>query len=359
MSGNKKKNRLIKNGSIRKLGMLGLICMSVVYTACGNTQNVEVVSFHTEKQEAYLNDDYKNYKLYANGTEEQSIPDAVSFGFEGDGSSEYTVYISENEDLSDAKAYKTNITSVDVYNLKINQIYYYQVKGETYTSEVKQVKTDAKGPRNLYVEGVTNVRDIGGWKIGEESEVKQGVIFRSSKFNDDESETLLITDKGIDTLVNELKVRTEIDLRTVADNENGGIQKSPLGEEVMYVSIPFESGGNILLMNRDKLKELFDVFGDESNYPIVFHCSIGTDRTGLVAFLINGLMGVSEEELYRDYLFSNFGEIGSVRTPSSIKTYIQTVDMASGNNLSEKIYNYLVEAGVDAENIDTMIEMLR
>ena len=42
---------------------------------------------------------------------------------------------------------------------------------------------------------------------------------------------------------------------------------------------------------------------------LLLHCSIGTDRTGVICFLINALLGVSEEDLYKDYLFSMFGMI--------------------------------------------------
>ena len=37
------------------------------------------------------------------------------------------------------------------------------------------------------------------------------------------------------------------------------------------------------------------------------------------------LLGLSEENLYRDYLFSNFGLIYSMRTPQAVKTYLETI----------------------------------
>lgn len=337
-----------------------IMCMALVFTGCGKKAET-AKDFHTEAQANYLKDDYKNFKTYADGTKELSIPDPVKIEFEGDGSRGYKVLLSESEDLSNPVEIYTETSKDDntfsVYNLKIGKTYYYQVKGEKKTSEIKQFTVSASAPRNLYVDGVTNVRDLGGWKYGEKT-VKQGVIFRTSKFNKDESTELMITEKGINTLVNELGIKTEIDLRTVDDNENGGITESPLGNGVKYVSVPIVSGGNIITLNKDKLKDIFAVFGDESNYPICFHCSIGTDRTGMLAFLINGLMGVSEEDLYRDFLFSNFGEIGSVRTPSIIKTYMSTVDLASGSTLSEKIRSFLINNGVAESDLNTLVKML-
>ncbi len=337
-----------------------IMCMALMLTGCGKKAE-KTVDFHTEAQANYLKDDYKNFKSYADGTKELSIPNPVKIEFKGDGSQSYKVLLSESEDLSNPVEIKTESgkdgDSFSVYNLKVGKTYYYQVTGENKTGEIEKFTIASDAPRNLFVEGVTNVRDIGGWKYGENT-VKQGVIFRTSKFNKDESSELMVTENGINTLVNELGIKTEIDLRTFDDNENGGITESPLGNGVKYVSIPIVSGGNIITLNKDKLKDIFAVFGDESNYPICFHCSIGTDRTGMLAFLINGLMGASEEDLYRDFLFSNFGEIGSVRTPSIIKTYMTTVDLASGNNLSEKIRNFLINNGVAEADLNTLVKML-
>lgn len=334
---------------------LSIVCLASV-TACGAKN--EPLSFHSEKQEAYLNDAYKNYTLYANGTEELSKPEPIVLSFKGNGSDTYTVLVSEYEDMRDAKAYPATSEQVSIYNLKANTTYYYQAQNESFAGKVKSFSTDSKAPRNLFIDGVTNARDLGGWKISENTYVKQNMILRTSKFNFDESSELKITESGIETLVNDFAIKTEIDLRTVADNENGGITESPLGKNVRYISMPFESGGNVILLNKDKLPDLFAIFGDEANYPIVFHCSIGTDRTGMVAFLINGLLGVDKEDLYRDFLFSNFGEIGSMRTPSIIKTYMETVGMAAGNDLSEQIYNYLIGAGVAGEDLDNLKAMM-
>lgn len=48
-------------------------------------------------------------------------------------------------------------------------------------------------------------------------------------------------------------------------------------------------------------REIFRVLADKENYPVYFHCIAGADRTGTVAFIINGLLGVSYEDLTRDF----------------------------------------------------------
>ena len=45
-------------------------------------------------------------------------------------------------------------------------------------------------------------------------------------------------------------------------------------------------------------------FVDSNNYPINFHCAIGRDRTGTLAMLLLGLLGVSEADICFDYVIS-------------------------------------------------------
>ena len=40
---------------------------------------------------------------------------------------------------------------------------------------------------------------------------------------------------------------------------------------------------------------------DPANHPMVFHCTAGKDRTGLMAMLLLGALGVADEDIARDY----------------------------------------------------------
>ena len=70
---------------------------------------------------------------------------------------------------------------------------------------------------------------------------------------------------------------------------------------------------------RRSLKGIFEVLADERNYPVYIHCNAGADRTGTVAFLINGLLGVSEADLIRDYELTSFSSVSGLRYRSEIK----------------------------------------
>ena len=340
-----------------------ILILGLSLSACAKKTKVDndpVYSFHTELQEAYLKDSYSNFALYANGTENLSTPNAIVLSWDDSvisPSDSYIVKISENADFKAYKEYKTKENKVPIYNLKIATKYYYTISNGTDTSSVIFFNVKGDAPRNLNVDGLTNVRDVGGWKAGN-SRVKQNLLFRSSKFNDDESTELVISEEGINILVNDFHIKTEIDLRKTSDNENGGITSSPLGNSVNYVSIPMKSSGNVLTLNPNEVAQVFKLLADENNYPIIFHCSIGTDRTGLIAFLVNALLGVSEEDLYRDYLFSNFGLIYDMRTPSAVKNYLNAINMKSGDTLKDRTFNYLKSIGLSEKELNNIIKIM-
>ena len=335
--------------------------LSLYLCGCKNKDEFDqIFDIHTELQNQYLVGDPKLIGPYATGIKELSKPNPIKLTFDIE-STQYNLYISENNTFEvDVLKYTTTNKEIEIYNLKINTKYYWYVTNidESVKSDVKTFKINTKTIRNLDIDGLTNARDLGGWEIDKNTYVKQGMIYRTSRFNENESTEVLISEKGINTMLNELKVKTEIDLRKTEDNENGGITSSPLGNTVNYVSIPMKSSGNIIILNKDLIKDVFKVLGDENNYPIVIHCSIGTDRTGLICYLINSLLGVNEENLYQDYLFSCFGEIGKARVYSTIDKYKMAINTSSGNTHKEKTYNYLIDIGVSKTDLDNILNIM-
>ncbi|MBP5348868.1 MAG: tyrosine-protein phosphatase [Clostridia bacterium] len=288
--------------------------------------------------------------------------------------SAYTVRLWTKSDASDAKeiAVASDKTECALYNLFIGTTYKWTVtllddEGESVTSSVAAFRTDSQAPRNLCVDGITNVRDLGGWMTLDGGKVRQGLLYRGARLNENDSTDVLITEEGIRTLRDELGIKTEIDLRqTQAVNgrdESGGITVSPLGEGVTYLARPMDYGDALITnaKNKQRVKEVFAVLADESNYPIYFHCAIGTDRTGLIAWLVNGLCGVSEKNLWRDYLFSNFGEIGGTRTRAKNEgVYVNQIKQKDGANLAEKTYNFLKDYfGVPESDLNAVIRILK
>jgi protein-tyrosine phosphatase len=50
---------------------------------------------------------------------------------------------------------------------------------------------------------------------------------------------------------------------------------------------------------------MFDILLDENNYPLVFFCSLGKDRTAIAAALILAALEFDRETILNDYLLSN------------------------------------------------------
>lgn len=315
----------------------------------------------------------------APGTLELGRPDPITLTWtvpaEAEGHvSAYTIRLWTKDDKSDAKeiAVASDKTEYAFYNAFIRTTYKWTVtllddEGESTTSDVAVFQTEMQAPRNLYVDGITNVRDLGGWTTIDGGKVRQGLLYRGARLNENDSDEILITDEGIRTLRDELGIKTEIDLRqTQAENgrdESGGITVSPLGKSVTYLPRPMYFGDALITnaKNKQRVKEIFAVLADESNYPIYFHCSIGTDRTGLIAWLVNGLCGVAEKNLWRDYLFSNFGTIGGTRTREKNEgVYVNQIKAKTGVNLAEKTYNFLKDYfGVPTSDLDAVIRIMK
>lgn len=324
------------------------------------------VDFHTENQFNFLSKSSLSTILYTNGKKENSRPEAIEFEWVYNGNkaddTEYVVNISESENMDNAVTYTTSSESLSVYNLKIATSYYWTVSVDGNESAVCEFKTSDIAPRNIYVDGITNVRDLGGRLTESGNRIKQGLIFRCGRLNESSAETpvIEITETGKNTMLNDLGIKTEIDVRKADTGEVGAITSSPLGESVQYFNCPMEWQGNTFVDNQKELFRVFEILSDENNYPLIFHCNIGTDRTGMIAFLVNALLGVPEEELFRDYVFSNFGNIGGTRKISQLKEsgYYTAVMAAEGATLSEKTYNCLVDFGVPAQQLDSVIEIL-
>ncbi|MGM9874173.1 MAG: tyrosine-protein phosphatase [Bacilli bacterium] len=335
-----------------------------------------VYEFHSEKQLAYLLDDYTNIRNYADGLYEYSRPVSFEIDWSTSGNplgnfNNFNFYLYENEiDDDNLTIYSRVAPHISLLNLKMNTKYYLQVEAvyslASYYSSIQTFETTDIGPRNLYIEGVKNARDIGGYQTIDGKTVKQGLIYRTARLN--KSETLYvkqeITEYGIDVMLNTLKIKTEIDLRhnwlSGGAYETGGLtDTSLLGETVNYYQCPLNySSSDILSLNKEMFQTIFTLLTNESNYPLFYHCDIGTDRTGLLTVYLLGMVGVTLDDIYRDYLFSNFANIGSERSISDIASNINFISSHDGNSFKEKVIATLVESGITSTQIDTITNIL-
>ena len=229
--------------------------------------------------------------------------------------------------------------------------------------------------RRLKWDGVENVRDLGGLPGLGGRRVRLGRVYRSAGLNDnahyrDKNKKVLPTSewrgpgrtrikpKAARHVVETLGVRTDLDLRTAG--EVFGMKGSPLGEKVRWVNVSSsEYSGLASDKGRAAFAEDFRVFLDESNYPILFHCIAGADRTGSLACVLNGLLGVDEELLHRDWQYTWTGRKNPVKAPEKRWNSLMSVFEAhEGTTLNERIEKFVISCGFTPEDVATFRNLM-
>ncbi len=340
----------------------------------GNFSNITEfntpVEIHTADQKTYLsysgNYDQMPENQYPDGSQHRSdsLPVNLSWNYSapsGKTVSNYSFISGQKEDLSDGYEIKTSSKSVAYYNPYLGRNYYKLVAnfsdGQKESTAVRFFDVDTTYPRNLTIGGMTNCRDMGGRVLEDGGKMKQGLIYRTSGYKYDYSTT--ITEDGKKEMLQHLKVKTEVN---VADGTNYNLKLS--GTTVKDYKMDYSGGSHHFSRNAESVKNFFNLLGDSNNYPVYFHCRIGTDRTGLCAILLSGLLGVSLNGIYQDYLFSNFGKIGEKRYigtkagADNIQNYISDIQNMSGKTFKNKVYNMLLAIGVSKATLDTVIANL-
>ena len=245
----------------------------------------------------------------------KSVP--VLLSWEEDGSKSYQILLSECEDILHAEEYQTTEPELSLINLKNGKAFYWQVRSSNgNTSAVHSFQT-APYTRWLTVKNMVNIRDIGGYKTKDGQTVKQGMLIRGGEIR---SKTFKEESRAV--FSDDLRIKTEIDLRYAGEGADPApSSESPLGSDVQYYHLPFAPYGElnkdiafnkyneeIPVNTRENLHRIFsEVLTDAGNYPIYFHCVVGADRTGCLAFLINGMLGVDEVDLIADWEQTTFG----------------------------------------------------
>ena len=225
--------------------------------------------------------------------------------------------------------------------------------------------TEDRPPRLIRVPGVPNVRDLGGWRTADGRRVKQGLLYRSANLCENASECpgaaprMRLDDSGVHFMTNALGICTELDLRS--PKECAGLVGSPLGPSVRRVEV---SSGCYSQMDEPWAKEAcrkgLELVCDEKNLPLLFHCSSGQDRTGTLAFLINGLLGVSPEDLVRDWEASAFwkDEHDWFNRNNTYAALLDVMDKYPGDTLNARIEAYVKSTGFSAADIARLRELL-
>ena len=342
--------------------------LSVCGTGCGanKTEIVitspkgEVVPYVEQAQRYLLQVAGDNVAFYCDGTgslpnpqvpivvEWTSLPNAAY----------YRVEYATNPDFENALMETTQLqTRVELYNLYKGSEYYlrvtaYNKKGKTLSVANGTFSTTDLGPRVMNVDGIHNVRDVGGYTTATGKRTVQGLLFRGGTLTPADVYDSNLTDDGKAYMRSVLGIKTDADLRGVQEAKN---EQSPIPDAKLY-NFGLNGYADMLI---PKVKEVFSVLADKDNYPIYVHCTGGADRTGTIVFLINALLGVDEKSLIQDYEFTSFSLYAmrnSKQGPYAkmFQEFLQTVKSYEGETLQEQTKNCLLSLGVTAEEIESI-----
>lgn len=177
--------------------------------------------------------------------------------------------------------------------------------------------------KDINIKKVNNFRSIGNIRNIDGRTLKEGKLYRSANL-------FKLKRKSFKELEN-LGIKEIIDLRNSKE-----IAQKPdhLQDQIMYKNYSaFEDEGDQLdqakklvlkgkVNSSDAEKRMLDFYKDyvtenpeiikkiiteilESNEPVLYHCTAGKDRTGIITALILTILKFDKETIYNDYLLSN------------------------------------------------------
>ena len=326
-----------------------------------NVENIRVREYMAEV--TYTKEDkskMEKYNIAPPARRDTPEPATIFWTRNEDATAQYITW-STNADFADATPVEVNNSNTfyEIYNLIPGKTYYYKVTATVDGNDTELVNSSftTNGQlRQIKADGGGNIRDLGGWATASGKPIKYGLIYRGAELNGKYN----LTQDGIDAL-RAVGIKAELDLRS--SNEALYIDKSPLGDDVTYIRIHNENyyeGG--VQSRQDLYKKDFEFVFDclKKDKPVFFHCHIGADRTGTLAFLIEGLLGVSESDMYKEYELTSFSYFDTERPKDYIDGLLDYINTLDGETLTDKFYTYChKELGLSAKDIaDFRMKML-
>jgi len=251
----------------------------------------------------------------------------------------------------------------DITNLVPNTTYNWQVT----SSGNELVASGSFATRGhlrqvFFSPNVRNGRDLGGYKGLNGKTTVYHMLYRGGRIDGNYANST-----GRSEMLAE-GIKAEVDLREAEDVPSS----SPLGRSVAFYAPGFDSGYNHMIRdNPEKVKNTFCWVVDRlrENKPVYFHCAAGRDRTATLAVLLEGALGISENDMAKDYELTYFSPkdwgmskddngnyyYGHVRTTYSYKSIRKTIySKTDSGTYQERIVKYLLQIGVPQKDIDDL-----
>lgn len=290
----------------------------------------------------------------------RDLPNNVGIPVANVSNSRYKITYSEHEDLSQAQTLNIRLTDghlLYIPNLIPQRTYYYEVKSGTEIVGKGRVHTDGQ-LRMIYAPSISNIRDLGGWKTTDGKYIRYGLIYRGGELNGGHVATAADIKR-----LRSLGIGAEIDLRI--DYENGA-GTSAFSFAAATKTFYFANGNDCFpenLSSEDSYahwKSEFDLImaNLRKGKSIYFHCIWGADRTGLLSMLLEGLLGVPQDQSNKNYELTSFSLAGQRVRNTQNEMYNCILDL-SGANVQKKFNTFFVEKlGISQADIDEFREIM-
>lgn len=319
------------------------------------------VNIENSRVHAFLeNADYENnltsiVAQYVSPTSYRlDLPRAVAIPLPVDARGSLRVELSENPDMTNAyKLCPPTDDDVCLFrNLLPQHTYYYDIYDDD--TRVGHGKVATEGfLRMIDVPSICNVRDLGGWLTTDNRRVKYGLLFRGVELNGRHDASR----KDLNTL-RSLGIGAEIDLRNDKDNEAGaGTTPLSAADDVDYVymnSTDIYASCLFSYATLQRFNQEFSFILDNlrKGRGVYFHCVWGADRTGLLALLLEGLMGLPVHSICKEYELTSFSSSGA-RKLENLLDVIDYISWYEHPTFQENVTDYFVwDVGISKSQIE-------
>ena len=270
--------------------------------------------------------------------------------------------IADNPKYNNAKTYTAVDGSVSISNLLPKRYYCKAMDG---TSLLQAYTVNVVGTRRMIkCDSIYNVRDIGGLVGVDGRKVRYGLLYRGSEL--DTSKQPNLSSEEI-AMMKELGIKAEIDLRydgTDGTTDEDILGHSVLGSDVEYFHIngypygSFDKGNTVFVTIVRKIVEFLSV-----GKPVYIHCVGGADRTGFMCTALEGLLGVNENDLAKDYELTSFSKYG-VRKRSDAsgnyhyRTRLERIKGETGDTLADKWLAHFAAQGLTEDDVKALRNLM-
>ena len=226
-------------------------------------------------------------------------------------------------------------------------------------------------PRTITMGGIHNVRDIGGYVSSYGVRTNQGLIYRGYYIDDKSGGHGANWSDAADKVQKEVvQIGYEIDLQK--SSETNGRTTSCLNSsevECEYKCLTLVSYDSFLKQDSYKnLPEVMHIIANSDEKHSYFHCWGGADRTGMLAFFINAICGVSYTDLIEDFELTtmtnnkrcHMHNSNNAHFPKFLNEFMNNWSGFDMNaTVNENCEKWMIDvAGVDPDDIERIREIM-